>query len=180
MRGGAGGSGFSASTTNFEAKTWANPMWVGRPGSQNISAKTPGGFGQATLPVTATNITNVNNRGGRTGTATVGRGGTYGGTNAAGALSGTQSPITYALEVRFPAPPIASPQVQTSLQTIVDRTSQLHQPATVRVEVLGSAVILRGRVTSEDDRRLIEGIVRLEPGVHEVRNEIEVAPSPRP
>jgi osmotically-inducible protein OsmY len=38
-----------------------------------------------------------------------------------------------------------------------------------------SIVVLRGTVTSDDDRRLAEGIVRLEPGVRVVRNELQLA-----
>jgi BON domain len=176
IRGGAGGSGFTASTTNFESKAWNNPMWSGRPGSTNLSPKTPGGFGQVTLPAT-TSGTNVTNRTGRTGTATVGRGGTYS-NGVTGAVGATPSPITYALEVRFPAPPIATSRLQTDLQSLVSRTSQLRQTGTVRVEVVGNTVILRGRVSDDDERRLVEGMVRLEPGVHEVQNEIEVASAP--
>jgi osmotically-inducible protein OsmY len=33
-------------------------------------------------------------------------------------------------------------------------------------------VILRGRVADDDERRLAEGMVRMEPGVREVRNEL--------
>jgi hypothetical protein len=97
-----------------------------------------------------------------------------------GVITQAESPITYALEVRFAAPPIATPRVQAELQDLINRTSQLRQPATVQVEVVGSTVILRGRVADDEERRLVEGMVRLEPGVHEVRNEIEVASGPPP
>ncbi len=36
-------------------------------------------------------------------------------------------------------------------------------------------VVLRGQVESEHARRLAENLVRLEPGVREVRNELQVA-----
>src|SRR5262245_22007290 len=164
IRGGAGGTTFTPSTTNFEAKTWANPLYPGRPGSTNISNKTPGGFGQPSFG--AVNA-------GRTGTATVGRGtGTT--TNSFGIVVPAQSPITYTLDVRFQAPPIAAPRVQADLQGIINHTPHLREPGNVHVEVSGSTVILRGRVADDEERRLIEGIVRLEPGVHDVRNELEV------
>jgi len=44
------------------------------------------------------------------------------------------------------------------------------------VEAQGEVIVLRGRVADEDERRLVEGMVRLEPGVHEVRNELEIGP----
>src|SRR2546428_282103 len=71
---------------------------------------------------------------GRTGTATVGRGGPGTTTNSFGIVTPAQSPITYTLEVRFKAPPIAAPRVQADLQGIIDRTSQLRQTGNVRVE----------------------------------------------
>ena len=46
--------------------------------------------------------------------------------------------------------------------------------STVRVEVVGTTVILRGRVADEDERRLVEGMVRLEPGVQVVQNELTI------
>jgi hypothetical protein len=71
-----------------------------------------------------------------------------------------------------------------------------HQPAQVRAELVrslngasflkdknievtveGGLVILKGQVASERERRLAEGVVRLTPGVREVRNEL-VAPAP--
>jgi hypothetical protein len=96
------------------------------------------------------------------------------GRNSYGGTTGTNIPISYATEVRFPAPPIVPSQLQLELQGVVNRTSMVRQPANIRVEVAGNTVILRGRVADDDERRLVEGMVRLEPGVHEVRNELTV------
>ena len=44
------------------------------------------------------------------------------------------------------------------------------------MEAAGNVIVLRGKVASEDERRLVEGMVRLEPGVHDVQNDLEVGP----
>jgi osmotically-inducible protein OsmY len=48
------------------------------------------------------------------------------------------------------------------------------------VEVDGQTVILKGKVPSEDERRLAEGLIRLTPGVRAVRNELIVEEAARP
>jgi osmotically-inducible protein OsmY len=72
-------------------------------------------------------------------------------------------------------PPIAATQVQSELQTLVSQsTLALKHPENVRVEVNGDTVILRGRVADEEERRLIVGMIRLEPGVHQVIDQLTV------
>ena len=163
-----GGSGTQISSTNFLAATFANPLFPGRPGSSN-TAPAAGGFGQPSFG----NVTTTSN----TRTAGAGRG-AIGGTASVGSnygrVTNTNLPIAFATELRFPAPPIQVPQVQADLQGLINRTSILKLPSAVRVEVSGNTVILRGRVADDDERRLIEGMVRLEPGIHDVRNELVV------
>lgn len=172
MRGtGGSGSGFSPSATNFENKTANNVLWVGRPGSTNLSLKSPGGWGQPTLPVSY-----AGGRGAAGGTASVNRGGAGAGLNSTSSMGGSVVPITYALEVKFRPTPIAPSKFQADLQGIVSRSSMITTPDTVRVVIVDDAVVLRGVVADEDEKRLVEGMVRLEPGVHEVRNELAVIP----
>jgi osmotically-inducible protein OsmY len=54
------------------------------------------------------------------------------------------------------------------------RSPSIRQPSAITVEVVGTTAVLRGRVSDEDEKRLVEGMVALEPGVHEVRNELQV------
>lgn len=163
-----GGSGVAIDSTNFLQASFANPLYPGRPGSTNI-APAAGGFGQPSFGTVTT--TTITNQGGATG-----RGGMLGGTASVnsnyGPVGSAVSPITYAAVVRFPVPPIQSPQLQADLQGLINRTTVIRQPGDVRVEVNGDTVILRGRVADEDERRLVEGMVRLEPGVHEVVNQL--------
>lgn len=165
-----GGGAVQISPTNFLQSSYANPLYPGRPGSTNI-APAAGGFGQPSFGnVTTTSTTTP---GGATG-----RGGLAGGTATVnsnyGPVGSVVSPITYAAVVRFPVPPIQSPQLQANLQGLINRTMVIRQPGDVRIEVNGDTVILRGRVADEDERRLVEGMVRLEPGVHEVVNQLTV------
>ncbi len=162
-----GGAGVTISPTNFLSASYGNPLYPGRPGSTNI-APAAGGFGQPSFGSTTT--------GGRTQTG--GRAGMGGGTASVssnfGRLGLVNSPITFATVVRFPMPRVQAPQVQTQLQALIDRSAALKLPGAVRVEVQGNKVILRGRAADDDDRRLVEGMVRLEPGVHQVINELRV------
>jgi hypothetical protein len=182
-RGTAGGSGgFQISPTNQFAGTYVNPLYVGRPGSSNLSMGVAGqqlkgqGFGQPSFGnVTTTTTTGLTGTGiaGRTGTASINRGLTGG----VGGLSSSSTPqVSYAATVGFRPPPIAVPVVRADLQAMVNRSSALRVPGNVKVESVGDVIVLRGKVADDDERRLIEGMVRLEPGVHDVRNELEIGP----
>jgi len=76
-----------------------------------------------------------------------------------------------------PAAPVAG-QLQTVVRGLLERSSGLAS-GDIEVLVVGSGVILRGRVASDSERRLAEGLVWLTPGVREVRNELTV-PGLRP
>jgi osmotically-inducible protein OsmY len=65
-------------------------------------------------------------------------------------------------------------QVRDSLQSVVARSSSVSVPANVKVDVDSGVVVLRGQVVDDDERRHVENLVRLSPGVREVRNELEV------
>ncbi|MSR54036.1 MAG: BON domain-containing protein [Gemmataceae bacterium] len=169
--GGGGGTGtgttFTPSTTGIFAAYYSNPLYPGRPGSTNISNKTVGGFGQPSFGTATTSTRATTGQAGRAGTATARNQNTS--NNKANI-----APITYAMEVKFPAPVIVPTRLQADLQGLISRTSAIRTPGSVRVEVAGTVVILRGRVSDEDERRLVEGMVRLEPGVHEVQNELTI------
>jgi hypothetical protein len=72
---------------------------------------------------------------------------------------------------------------QAEVEQVLARSTALNPNRDIRVAVDGAAVILRGTVASDYDRRLAEAMVRLSPGVYEVRNLLEVkppAPGPAP
>ena len=80
------------------------------------------------------------------------------------------------------APPIATgPNLR--VQTRLARIPQLKERGSVKVEMEGQVAILRGEVQSQHERDLVGRVVLLEPGVADVRNELQVAaakPSPAP
>src|SRR5262249_52506267 len=113
--------------------------------------------------------------GGTTGLGGVGAGlggiGGYGSNQSAQVVPLTRQ-ITYTAAVRFPTPQIIPARMQTDLQAMIGR-STIANPRGVQVLHDGQAVVLRGTAKDEDEARLIEGMVRLTPGVYEVRNELQ-------
>ena len=83
-------------------------------------------------------------------------------------------------------PPVAPAQMQTELKAILASSAAALPSAqnlnvsaqnlqNLNVYVDGNqVVVLQGTVGTEDDRKLVEGMVRLTPGVQFVRNEIQV------
>jgi hypothetical protein len=82
------------------------------------------------------------------------------------------------LQVGFDMPPVAPTTLQASVQTRFANTPNLGERGagvTLAADETG-AIVLTGTVKNEGDRRLMEMLVRLEPGVNTVRNELQVAP----
>jgi len=94
-----------------------------------------------------------------------------------GELIPVQRQVAYTATVRFPAPVIVPAQMQTDLRGVIDRSSMISNPRGIDVQMDGSVVVLRGAVRDEDEAKTAEGIVRLTPGVREVRNQLTY-PSP--
>jgi hypothetical protein len=118
---------------------------------------------------------------GLTGTAGISTG-AYGGTTAAvGASSiGVLRAPTYAAVPDFPVPTAAAPVVTSGplvgeLQSVLARSSRLSPNDAIQVGVAeGGVVVLQGTVADPHDRRIAEGMIRLSPGVRDVRNELQV------
>lgn len=114
---------------------------------------------------------------GRTTTAG-GRGGAGGGLGSAatsqfgGQVIPLSRNIAYSAVMRFPTPTITPAQRVADVQAVLTRSTQFSTPAGVTVVQDGAVFVLRGAVGSEDEARLAEGMVRLTPGVREVRNEL--------
>jgi hypothetical protein len=87
--------------------------------------------------------------------------------------------VAYAAVVRFPTTPTPPSAVQASLRDSFGRSPALRTPSSVRVEMDGATVVLRGSVEDDTERRTVEGMARLTPGLRELRNELQVRnPSP--
>jgi osmotically-inducible protein OsmY len=85
----------------------------------------------------------------------------------------------YVTVVGFDAPPrLPAPAVRADLQTSLSRMPRFQGRDSVQVAMDGPVVVLRGEVNRAEDRRLAEAMVRLTPGVREVRNELQVRNPP--
>ena len=61
------------------------------------------------------------------------------------------------------------------VQNHLARIPQLKSSGSVKVEMEGQVAILRGAVSSQHERDLVARLVLLEPGIADVRNELQVA-----
>jgi BON domain len=164
------GTVLAPSTANPYRGTYANPLYsgLGNTVTPTTGARAPGGFGQPLFPITTTG-----------GAATIrGRTATTASTSAAAAVGfttmGVRKNAPYATRPTEDLPIVNHTFRPIDLQAVVDRSSLLKSRKGVSVSVEDGVVVLRGEVASERDRRLAEGIMRLEPGVAEVRNELIV------
>jgi hypothetical protein len=89
--------------------------------------------------------------------------------------------ISYTAVLRFQSPPVAPTRLQADLRAVLDRSASIANARGVDIQTDGQLVVLRGAVRDEDEARLVEGMIRLTPGVREVRNELQFPrPEPRP
>lgn len=171
-------TGQSSSTlakSNFLAGYYANPYFQGQI-SQQTNAQ-PGGFGSP-LYGTSTGGGGIQSQrlGGGLGGGTLGGGlGGRGGLSnqQSGILIPIQTQIAYTAKMQFPTPPAAAGRIQAELRGLLDNTNQIANPRGVQIIVdAQNNVILRGSVKDEDEARLVEGLVRLTPGVQGIANEL--------
>jgi hypothetical protein len=65
-------------------------------------------------------------------------------------------------------------QPRLDLRQILVRSTSLSPKNNYEVGIIGGATVLRGTVATENDRLLAEALLRLEPGVGQIRNELLV------
>ena len=159
----SGNSNSGIASSNILRNTFGNPYYQGI----NLT-NMPGGFGTALYPA----ATSTGTRGGAQGAR-----GSSGSviTDQGGILVPLPRQIAYASQIQFKMPagnPL--PQLQLDLRGSIDRvpTTMLANPAGVKVEVDGRSVVLRGSVRDEEESHLVEGLVRLTPGVAAIKNEL--------
>jgi BON domain len=149
-------------TTSFLGANYANPLAMGIGTNSSVTSAGPA-FGTALYSVTTNqsstartaNSTNQNNAGFTSGI-------------------GVRRLPAYAttLKIKDPPPPPSASAVQFDLQNMLIQSPQLDSRDAVRVFIDGQAVVLQGQVVDDDERRLVENMVRLTPGVGPVRNEL--------
>jgi hypothetical protein len=194
VSGGITGGGVSA--TNFLSQYYSNPTYLGGPngetGSTSNQSRLGSGFGQPSFGnVTTGGIGTASSYGALGSSSTIGgtgnigsssRLGGYGASGTAGINSstsqGASSPptsIIHTVTMRSPVPaPAARAGFYPEVRAVIARSTSLSRPGNIQVEMEGQTVILKGKVPSEDERRLAEGLIRLTPGVRAVRNELIV------
>ncbi len=156
----------------------------GSGGSTNSSMGTVGGAGggggnfgagqqnTANRGATAANPGGTAGVGGNTNTG-MGNRGTQN-SFAPATASGLKSGVLYTTTIRFAVPTAAPAQMQAQLSQTIGRSTHLSQPGSVQVAFDNGTVILRGTVANDDESAHAESLMRLEPGVRDVRNELRV------
>jgi hypothetical protein len=173
----AGGRSGAVGQTSFLGPTWSSPLALGW-ASNSSNGQAAAAFGQAMFNLQQTN-TNTANRGG--GNLNRGVGGNANLQNVSQAApfassAGIRRNIGYVTDLAptflvTEPPPVA--QVRDDLQRIfLEADVNLPSRNNIQVIVDGPAVVLRGRVADDHERRLAEAVLRLSPGVRDVRNEL--------
>ena len=176
-----GQSNNSLSPSNFLSGYYANPYYQGIITAQTNAV--PGGFG-APLYGTSGSVGLSSTRGTTGTTALGGRTGINSATNNAN-ISGIVVPIpaqiNYAAQMYFPTPRPAATRMQTELKSVITASPQIANAKGVEVVLdANNNVTLRGTVKDDDEARLIEGMVRLTPGVGFIKNELTATASAGP
>jgi len=183
----AGAASGVMSSSNFLSGYYGNPYFQGtlanaRAGNAAGGFGTPlygtgsgsgagGSIGSASSRTTGT--TGLGTTGGQTG----GQGGqgqnSSTGNSAYGTIIAPTAQIAYPAIIRFPTAPVASTQLQTDVTGMLSRsTSTIPTAAGIQVLAQGGTVTLRGTVADAEEARLVEGMVRLTPGVFSITNEL--------
>jgi osmotically-inducible protein OsmY len=69
---------------------------------------------------------------------------------------------------------MAAAKLTSDLNAVIARSSRLPSASGIDVSIDQGIVVLRGAVASDKERRVLEAIVRMSPGVREIRNEVRV------
>ena len=163
----SGNATTSLSSTNFLSGYYANPYSQGLI-SATVNAA-PGGFGM-TLYGNSSSSSN--------GTGSVNRG--TGGVNnqnmnqISGILIPIQTQINYTAQAHFATTPVSGTRLQADLREAID--GSISNPKGVQVITdANNNVVLRGSAKDDEESRLIEGLVRITPGVRAITNELTVS-----
>jgi hypothetical protein len=166
---GRGGTTGGVSTSNPFYAYYVNPIAEGI-ATGNATGTSSVAFGQPIYGNLTTGQTGTANIAGGTGAT----GNVYPGANSIG----VRRAPAYATTLGFAAPRMAPGRVQADAQQSIARSTRLSSRDGIQVRMDGDVVVLQGAVADEHDRRLAEGLVRLTPGVRQVRNELQVPGAP--
>jgi hypothetical protein len=193
--GGRGGSGGSATQVPVSANpflaTYVNPYSAGLVSTSGATTSTKA-FGQPVYALfsTATSSGNTGTFSGGTGGASGGTGGVVASTAINGGLGfgyntyGQGRTYAYAAVPGETVPMVfhSNPQLQSSVSDVLLRSTSFKALAPLNVSVNESTVTLAGTVASAKEKRIVEGMVRMTPGVRAVVNNLQVSetlPAPK-
>jgi len=150
------------------------------PGQFQVGARTPGDFigaGQDTQGFVGAATTGQEFRPDTMGT-TSRRGSTANRSGGGTGSTGTRTELRTSVSVGFAHPRPTVAEVQESLADRIIRLGRLQMRSPLEVSVRGRTATLRGTVSTEHERLLAEQMVRLEPGIWEVDNQLALEPVP--
>ncbi len=170
----------SLDPSNRFAGYYANPYFQGNSAPTNGVAN-PGGFGtplmsggtggRAAVGRTAATSTTRNTFGTQAGG--VGGRGNQSAANQSGIIIPLQAQIVYTAQLRFATKPPAPSKVQADVRSALDGTSMIVNSKLVQITAdLDNNITLSGTAADDDEIRLIEGMVRLTPGVGNIKNDL--------
>jgi len=82
--------------------------------------------------------------------------------------------ISYTATLKFAAPSVPVAQMQADLRGMIDASSSIADAKGVSLSVAeGGVIVLKGNAKDEEEANLIEGMIRLTPGVKHVQNELK-------
>lgn len=183
---GMGNSGFGSTGSTGFGQTGQNPFGQQNAGAfigRNLNANSfIGRTAQGTQTGQGTQGNNRSNQAGRGGgqrntdlqQLLQGQMGGQGNQNQNNGLMGRNSGIRPRLKVGFEATtPVASTAVEVTRARFENLSSRNPQLASVSVEMASDGTaVLTGDVKSQSDSQLAENLLRLEPGIRKVRNEL--------
>jgi hypothetical protein len=154
----------------------ANPYAAGL--AAGTSSRAAATFGQPLYTITTTTVSSPG------GTAALSRGsalgGGFGGYGTGSSSSNTSVRRTpqYGATISFRFPRATASGIQSEAASILARSSALEASRGIQVVMEGNVLVLRGKVADAHDRKLAESLVRMTPGVHDVRNDLTIAGAP--
>jgi len=148
------------SPSNVFQYTYGAVYYQGRAGA-NTSSNNPGGLG---TPLFTLSSGTTNRRGGNSTAIN----------DSGGVMVPLPRNIAYPAQIKFARQPINTDRLQADLRGTISRSSSLSNPAGVQVQVVGNNVTVRGTVRNAEEARLVEGLIRLTPGVGIIQNELAV------
>lgn len=198
--GGRGGGGASGSATQVPVSanpflsTYVNPYSAGMVNTSGQATSTKA-FGQPVYALYSTATSSGTTQGGFGGAGgAAGASGGTGGVVASTAINGGVGfgyntygqgrTYAYAAVPGETVPMVvhANPQLQSSVSDVLLRSTSFKALAPLNVTVNDSTVTLAGTVGSAKEKRIVEGMVRMTPGVRAVVNNLQVTetlPAPK-